>query len=169
PANRMNTAAAPRKKNAARARNYTRDDVARRAYFIAEKRHQLGPGSRRYPHFDQDQLAGALRAEGIAYHHFPELGGRRKPGPGSRNTAWRHPAFRAYADHMETAGFAGAVERLAALASGKRTAIMCAEAVWWRCHRSLIADFFKARGWTVIHILDAEKTQEHPFTAARVW
>ena len=124
------------------------------------------PGSRRYPHFDQEPLAVSLRTEAIEYHHFPELGGRRKPRPDSRNTAWRHPSFRAYADHMESAEFAGAVSRLCALAKERRTAIMCAEAVWWRCHRSLIADYLKARGWCVLHILDAQKVQEHPFTSA---
>src|SRR5687768_9756444 len=102
------------------------------------------PGSRRYPHFDQAPLAAALHVEGISYQLFPGLGGRRKPRPESRNTAWRHPAFRGYADHMETPEFADAVKQLTALALERRTAIMCAEAVWWRCHRSLIADYFKA-------------------------
>jgi len=124
------------------------------------------PGSHRYPHFDRDPLAAALHAEDIVYHHFPDLGGRRRPKPDSRNTAWRHPAFRGYADYMETPEFARGVERLTALASEKRTVMMCAEAVWWRCHRSLIADFLKARGWSVIHICDAHKTQEHPYTSA---
>lgn len=124
------------------------------------------PGSRRFPHFDQAQLAAALRAEGIGYEHFPDLGGRRKPRPDSRNTAWRHPAFRSYADYMESPEFALAVEQLNSVAKERRTAIMCAEAVWWRCHRSLIADYLKARGCSVLHILDAQKTQEHPFTSA---
>ena len=123
-------------------------------------------GSRRYPHFNQAGLAPTLGAEGIAYEHFPDLGGRRKPRPGSRNSAWRNAAFRGYADYMETPGFADAMRRLTTLASAQRTAIMCAEAVWWRCHRSLISDLLKARGWTVIHIVDAKKTQEHPFTSA---
>lgn len=124
------------------------------------------PGSRRYPHFDQEPLALELRSQGIEYHHFPGLGGRRKPHPDSHNTAWRHPAFRAYADYMESPDFEQAIERLAKLAEEKRTAVMCAEAVWWRCHRSLIADYLKARGWCVLHILDAKKTQEHPYTGA---
>jgi uncharacterized protein (DUF488 family) len=124
------------------------------------------PGSRKYPQFDQDTLAASLHAEDVAYHHFPDLGGRRKPRPDSRNTVWRHPAFRAYADYMETPEFGGAIERLTRLANEKRTALMCAEAVWWRCHRSLIADFLKVRGRSVMHILDARKTQEHPFTSA---
>jgi uncharacterized protein (DUF488 family) len=124
------------------------------------------PGSRRYPHFDQDELAPALGREGVAYEHFPGLGGRRKPQPDSRNLAWRNAAFRGYADYMDTPEFAHAMSRLTTLASGQRTAIMCAEAVWWRCHRSLISDLLKAWGWTVIHILDAKNTQEHPFTSA---
>jgi uncharacterized protein (DUF488 family) len=127
------------------------------------------PGSRRYPHFDQEELAPALHREGVTYEHFPDLGGRRMPQPDSRNLAWRNAAFRGYADHMDTPEFAQAMSRLTTLASGQRTAIMCAEAVWWRCHRSLISDFLKVRGWTVIHIVDAKRTQCHPFTSvARV-
>jgi uncharacterized protein (DUF488 family) len=124
------------------------------------------PGSRRYPHFNQEELVPALCAEGIAYEHLRDLGGRRKPHPDSRNSAWRNAAFRGYADYMETPRFVDAMQRLTTLASGQRTAIMCAEAVWWRCHRSLISDLLKARGWTVIHIVDAKKTQEHAFTSA---
>ena len=124
------------------------------------------PGSRRYPHFDQEKLAQALGREGVAYEHFPDIGGRRKPQPDSRNLAWRNAAFRGFADYMETPEFARAIRRLATLASDQRSAIMCAEAVWWRCHRSLISDLLKAWGWTVIHILDAKKTQDHPFTSA---
>ncbi len=124
------------------------------------------PGSRRYPHFDQEELAPALGREGIAYEHFPDLGGRRKPQPDSRNLAWRNAAFRGFADYMETPEFARAMRRLATLASGQRSAIMCAEAVWWRCHRSLISDLLKAWGWTVIHIVDAKRRQYHHFTSA---
>jgi uncharacterized protein (DUF488 family) len=124
------------------------------------------PGSRRFPHFDQDPLRSALAGAGMGYHHFADLGGRRKTSPVSQNTAWRHPAFRAYADYMETRAFAEAIARLAALARERRTAGMCAEGVWWRCHRSLIADFLKVRGWRVLHILKAGKVQEHPFTSA---
>jgi uncharacterized protein (DUF488 family) len=124
------------------------------------------PGSRRHPHFNQDFLAAALQEKCIGYDHFAELGGRRKPHGDSPNTAWRHSAFRGYADHMATPEFARAMERLSALASERRTAIMCAEAMWWRCHRSLIADYLKARGWCVLHIINAQKAQEHPFTSA---
>jgi uncharacterized protein (DUF488 family) len=125
------------------------------------------PGSKRYPHFNKEALAESLRARGIRYEHFPELGGRRKPNTGSRNTAWRNPSFRGYADYMETDQFRKGVERLLDLArEGGPTAIMCAEAVWWRCHRALISDYLKASSVEVMHILDANKTEPHPFTSA---
>lgn len=124
------------------------------------------PGSRRFPHFDQEALSHELTQAGIEYHHFAALGGRRKPSPASLNTAWRHPAFRAYADYMETPAFAEAIAALTAVGRERRTAIMCAEAVWWRCHRGLIADYLKVRGWRVLHILEPGKVQEHPFTSA---
>lgn len=122
------------------------------------------PGSRRYPHFNKEALSESLQEEGIAYVHLPELGGRRQARPDSRNTAWRSKQFRGYADYMETEDFRAGIERLLHLASQKRTAIMCAELLWWRCHRSLIADYLKAMGVKVIHIYDAEKSEEHPFT-----
>ena len=125
------------------------------------------PGSKRYPQFNKEALAGSLNAHGIRYEHFPELGGRRKPKPDSRNTAWRNASFRSYADHMETEEFRKGIERLLYLAGeAGPTAVMCAEAVWWRCHRSLISDYLKSRGIEVMHILDANKTQPHPFTSA---
>jgi uncharacterized protein (DUF488 family) len=125
------------------------------------------PGSKRYPQFNKEPLASSLKKHGIRYEHFPELGGRRKPKPDSRNTAWRNASFRAYADHMETEEFRKGVERLLVLAGeAGPAAIMCAEAVWWRCHRSLISDYLKSRGIEVMHILDANKIQPHPFTSA---
>jgi len=124
------------------------------------------PGSRRYPHFGQDQLAASLHKAHIGYRHFPELGGRRRASPDSLNLAWRNETFRAYADFMETSEFAEGVEKLRKLARANRTAIMCAEAVWWRCHRGLISDFLKADGWQVLHILSRAKIEEHPFTSA---
>jgi uncharacterized protein (DUF488 family) len=127
------------------------------------------PGSRRYPHFNQAELARALEAAGILYVHNSQLGGRRRPSPHSRNTAWKNASFRAYADHMESEEFIKGIAELLKLASEKRTAVMCAEALWWRCHRSLIADFLKAEGTEVIHILDAKHTETHPYTpAARI-
>ena len=125
------------------------------------------PGSKRYPQFNKEALANSLGKSGINYEHFPELGGRRKPKPESKNTAWRNPSFRAYADYMETDDFYKGIKRLLDLAAGTgSTAIMCAEAVWWRCHRALIADHLKAHGIDVMHIVDANKTQPHPYTSA---
>jgi uncharacterized protein (DUF488 family) len=128
------------------------------------------PGSKRYPQFNKDTLAESLTANGIRYEHFPELGGKRKSKPDSRNTAWRNASFRGYADYMETEQFQKGIERLLdAAAEVGPTAIMCAEAVWWRCHRSLIADYLKTRGIEVLHILGANKVETHPYTpAARI-
>ena len=125
------------------------------------------PGSKRFPQFNKDALAESLTAHGIRYEHFPELGGKRKSKPDSRNTAWRNASFRGYADYMETEPFRKGIERLLDVA-GKAgpTAIMCAEAVWWRCHRSLIADYLKARGFEVMHILSANEIEPHPYTSA---
>ena len=127
------------------------------------------PGSRRYPQFNREDLARALGELGIEYRHEPRLGGRRAPRADSHNTAWRNAQFRGYADHMETEVFRKGVEDLLELARDRRVAVMCAEAVWWRCHRSLLADYLKATGHTVLHILDAKKIEEHPYTpAARI-
>ena len=123
------------------------------------------PGSKRYPQFNKDALAESLTAHGITYEHFPELGGKRKSKPDSRNTAWRNASFRGYADYMETEQFQKGIERLLNVAKETGpTAIMCAEAVWWRCHRSLIADYLKVRGVEVLHILGANKIEPHPYT-----
>ncbi len=125
------------------------------------------PGSKRYPQFNKEALADSLGQHGIRYEHFPELGGRRKPSPDSRNTAWRNASFRGYADYMETGEFHKGIDRLVDLTSEVGpAAIMCAEAVWWRCHRALISDYLKARGIEVIHIVDSNKTEPHPFTSA---
>src|SRR4029077_5948653 len=125
------------------------------------------PGSKRYPQFNKEALTESLTAHGIRYEHFPELGGKRKSRPDSRNTAWRNASFRGYADYMETEQFQQGIQRLPDVAGeAEPTAIMCAEAVWWRCHRALISDFLKARGIEVVHILDANKTDPHPFTSA---
>jgi uncharacterized protein (DUF488 family) len=128
---------------------------------------RMFPGSKRYPQFNGEPLAETLGGDGIRYEHFLELGGRRKAKPDSRNTAWRNESFRGYADYMETQKFRDGIARLLDLANTTGpTAIMCAEAVWWRCHRSLISDYLKARGVEVIHILDAGKTEPHPYTSA---
>lgn len=119
------------------------------------------PGSRRYPHFNQEALGLAVREQGIDYIHFAELGGRRNPKPDSPNLAWRNEAFRGYADYMETEEFQRGIERLLSEARKRPTAIMCAEALWWQCHRSMIADYLKAAGAQVLHILSPQKTEEH--------
>src|SRR4029434_2089657 len=125
------------------------------------------PGSKRYPQFNKDALAECLTAHEIRYEHFPDLGGKRKSKPDSRNTAWRNASCRGYADYMETEQFQKGIARLLDLAAeAGPTAIMCAEAVWWRCHRSLISDYLKARGVEVMHIVDVNKTQSHPYTSA---
>ncbi|MBA3569704.1 MAG: DUF488 domain-containing protein [Pyrinomonadaceae bacterium] len=127
------------------------------------------PGSRRYPQFNGSELSESLASEGITYHHLLTLGGRRRPSPDSKNTAWRNPSFRAYADHMETVEFKQGIEKLRELARKSKTMFMCAEALWWRCHRSLIADYLKALGASVIHVSDEKQTQLHPYTSpARV-
>jgi uncharacterized protein (DUF488 family) len=122
-------------------------------------------GSRRNPQYSPLAMAPALDAAGIAYVAMPEFGGRRSPHPDSPNGAWRVAAFRGYADYMATAEFALAREHLMRLARERRCAAMCAEAVWWRCHRRLIADDFTARGWEVLHLLAPGKTQPHPLNA----
>ncbi len=111
------------------------------------------PRSRRHPQFDREALPASLAAAGIAYLHLPKLGGLRRPRADSVNTAWRNAGFRGYADYMGTAEFAAALDELVRLASGTPTAIMCAETVPWRCHRSLVADALLVRGVQVRHIL----------------
>ena len=122
------------------------------------------PGSRRYPQFNRAALAESLKEIGIEYKHEPRLGGRRKPRADSHNTAWKNASFRAYADHMESEEFRNGVKDLLELARQSRVAVMCAEALWCRCHRRFISDYLKAEGHAVIHILDQNKTQEHPVT-----
>lgn len=117
------------------------------------------PGSRRHPQFARAALAAALQAAGIGYRHEPDLGGRRSPRAGSPNTAWRDAGFRGYADHMGSPDFARALDALRA--SPPRTAILCAEAVPWRCHRQLIADALVARGDEVRHILGPGRHEPH--------
>lgn len=122
--------------------------------------------SRKHPQFNQDAIRHSLVAIGVEYVPLPELGGRRRPRPNSPNTAWRNESFRGYADYMESDDFRAGIEQLLILARRKRTAVMCAEAVWWRCHRSLIADYLKAAGVRVRHILGPDKSVIHPFSSA---
>jgi uncharacterized protein (DUF488 family) len=114
---------------------------------------RTAPGSRRLPHFGKSVLEVELPRHGIVYVHLPALGGLRKPRPDSVNSGWRNASFRGYADYMQTREFALALEDLMRLARERRTCVMCAEAVPWRCHRSLIADALTARGVEVLHII----------------
>ncbi len=123
------------------------------------------PGSRKFPHFNKENLPASLAENNIEYIHLKNLGGRRKVNPDSCNTGWRVAAFRGYADYMETESFKKAIHELEQIASTKRVAYMCAEAVWWRCHRSLVSDYLKNEDWTVLHIMGVGKTTEHPYTA----
>ena len=119
------------------------------------------PGSRRLPHYGGDALASALEARAIAYCWIPALGGRRRPDPASPNVGWRIPAFRAYADHVATEAFAEGLFELLMLAQGVRTTVMCAEVLWWRCHRRIIADALVSLGVPVVHIRDALVAESH--------
>jgi uncharacterized protein (DUF488 family) len=119
------------------------------------------PGSRRWPHFGAERLARSLGEAGVDYAGLPELGGRREPREGSPHTAWRVAAFRGYADYMDTPDFAAGLARAEDLASEKRSALLCAEALPWRCHRSLIADAFVARGWEARDILSESEARVH--------
>jgi uncharacterized protein (DUF488 family) len=122
------------------------------------------PSSRRHPQFNRGALADWLPAAGIGYQHMPELGGRREPAPDSPNTGWRERAFQGYADHMRSEEFQRALAALEAAARECATAIMCAEAVWWRCHRRLIADALVVRGWRVEHLGIGESRAVHELT-----
>ncbi len=137
------------------------------------------PRSRRHPHFAAEALSRSLEEAGIAYRHFPGLGGLRKPRADSPNAAWHHEGFRGYADYMETAEFEAALDELLAfgadqrrspsLGGAPRVVMMCAEAVWWRCHRQLVADALVARGAEVRHIVSAAAPAGHTLTSfARV-
>lgn len=122
------------------------------------------PGSRKNPQYSEASLDRSLGAAGIAYHWIGELGGRRRPDADSPNQAWRHPAFRAYADHVETEEFAQGLFELLLLARGLRTAIMCSEILWWRCHRRLVSDVLVSLGVRVIHIRDEKVAGPHRIT-----
>lgn len=119
------------------------------------------PQSKRHPHFSRDALAAFIASHGCSYRHFPALGGLRRPRPDSINTAWRHPGFRGYADHMQTDVFRKALTELAQFASVASTCVLCAEAVWWQCHRRLLADALVVGGIQVKHILSAATAKPH--------
>ena len=123
------------------------------------------PGSRRYPHFNKEALEISLPINGLLYFHIKNLGGRRKANVNSKNTAWHHPSFRGYADFMETDLFKEGIKALEIIATQQRTAYMCSEALWWRCHRSMVSDYLKVQGWKVLHIMRIGKEEEHHFTS----
>lgn len=123
------------------------------------------PGSRKFPQFNKENLEISLPENGIEYVHLKKLGGRRKINRDSKNTTWRHLAFRSYADYMETADFQEGITELEKIAEKQRAAYMCSEAVWWRCHRSMVSDYLKAAGWKVMHIMATGKEEEHPYTS----
>ena len=122
------------------------------------------PRSRHVPHFNSGKLARALARKKIVYRHLKLLGGLRKPSKESINLGWRNLSFRGYADYMQSEDFQAGLEELETLAAKKKTAIMCAEAVPWRCHRSLVADALTVRGWQVRHVLSRGSQQIHQLT-----
>lgn len=127
------------------------------------------PGSRRLPQFMSAELQAALHAQGIDYRWLGELGGRRRAPADAPVSAWRNPSFRGYAEHLKSAEFAVGLQQLLGLAAERPTAMMCAEVLWWRCHRAMISDVLKLRGVEVLHIQDEQHLSPHPYTSpARV-
>lgn len=122
------------------------------------------PHSGKNPQFNKENFEKQLPQLGINYRHLLDLGGRRPVLEGSKNDNWHNASFRGYADYMESEGFARGLEKLINIAKDSPTAMMCAEAVWWRCHRSMVADALKAKGWKVLHIMALNKATEHPYT-----
>ncbi len=122
------------------------------------------PGSKKYPHFDKENFEAVLPTHQIAYCHMPQLGGRRAAKKDSINTGWRHKAFRGYADYMQTEAFVEGADQLADLAQKQATAIMCSEAVPWRCHRSMVADAMLVRGFAVLDIISKTSVRPHKLT-----
>jgi uncharacterized protein (DUF488 family) len=135
---------------------------ARRIDQLADVR--AHPGSRRLPWFNRDVLAKELPVHRCAYVHLPQLGGRRRSSADGPNQGWHVAPFRGYADHMSTPEFAAGLQALEALAADRTTAVMCAEGLWWRCHRRLIADALTTRGWRVVHIGPRGEMTEHQVT-----
>lgn len=127
------------------------------------------PGSRRLPQFMSAELQAALHEQGIDYRWLGELGGRRRAPADAPVSAWRNPSFRGYAEHLKSAEFATGLQQLLSLAAERPTVMMCAEVLWWRCHRAMISDVLKLRGIEVLHIQDEQHLSPHPYTSpARV-
>lgn len=116
------------------------------------------------PWFNRETLSRDLTAQEIAYVHLPQLGGRRAPSSSSDNAGWRVPGFRGYADYMASRDFEAGLEELTALASRRTTAMVCAEALWWRCHRRLVSDALTVRGWEVVHVASSGRATTHELT-----
>lgn len=129
---------------------------------------RTAPTSRRLPHFSKEALERSLSEQEIAYLHMKELGGWRRPRRNSPNPGWRVRGFQGYADHMQTDEFEAALERLESAAAERRTTLMCAEALWWRCHRQLISDALVVRGWRVRHIGAGRASDDHQLTSFAV-
>lgn len=126
------------------------------------------PGSRKFPQFDQDNLAKSLNEAEIQYIHLSSLGGRRKANKDSKNNRWNNPSFKGYADYMETEDFKNGIIHLEQIAHEQKTVIMCSEALWWRCHRSMVSDILKVKNWNVLHIMGIGKIQEHKYTSPAI-
>lgn len=122
------------------------------------------PGSNRYPQYNKESLEITLPENNIEYNHIKGLGGLRKATKNSLNTVWKVASFRNYADYMETSEFKESIIELEKIAVNKRTVIMCAEVLWWRCHRSMISDYLLSRKWNVVHIMGLNKSTEHTYT-----
>jgi uncharacterized protein (DUF488 family) len=123
------------------------------------------PGSLKFPQFNQNELAESLAVVGIQYQHLTDLGGRRKAKKDSKNMRWDNESFKGYADYMESKTFENAIVNLEHIAKKETTVLMCSEAVWWRCHRAMVSDYLKAKGWHVWHIMGIGKIQEHNYTS----
>jgi len=123
------------------------------------------PGSRRHPQFGPEALPAALAARSIDYAWLAALGGRRRVAPGPQHLGWRNASFRSYAAYMWTEDFAGGLGELAGIASARRTAMMCSEALWWRCHRALVSDALLLCGYPVVHIFGPGKSAPHSYTS----
>lgn len=123
------------------------------------------PGSRRHPHFGSEALDRELSSRGIAYGWVAELGGRRRIAPGPLQAGWRNPSFASYAAYLETDEFAAGMAQLLHVVHAQRTAIMCSEVLWWRCHRALISDVLCLLGHPVLHIARTGRPAPHPYTS----